>query len=305
MAHFPGPGRGRRSPAAAGYRAVLAAILLLAGTQAATAQSIRGRLLDVVTGDPVRLGLLTLISPDNNTVATVLTDANGYWKLEAPMPGIYRVGAQRIGYRSWVSEPVEMAADDALDSVFHLEPMPVALDPIDVRARALREYLEHSGFFERQRGNFGHFVTPEDIDRRQAARVTDLLAAIPGVQRVYVTGGSVGPTQIQLRGSSLSQGGTCRPRVFVDGLMYSRGDSRPVRMSEDIATEQATDDLLQRMDQALSLDDIGHPSTIAAVEVYRSASQVPVQFGGTSVETLCGVIVIWTRTGRMRGGGAG
>jgi hypothetical protein len=56
------------------------------------------------------------------------------------------------------------------------------------------------------------------------------------------------------------------------------------------------------MDEALSLDDIGHPSTIAAVEVYRSASQVPVQFGGTSVETLCGVIVIWTRTGRLRVG---
>jgi hypothetical protein len=176
----------------------------------------------------------------------------------------------------------------------------VRLDPIDVRARGLREYLDYSGFYERQRGNFGHFVTPEDVDRRQASRVTDLLVAIPGVQRVYVTGGSVGPSQIQLRGSSLSQGGACRPRVFVDGLMYSRGDSRPLRRRDGQATEEEVDDLARRMDEALSLDDIGHPSTIAGIEVYRSASQVPVQFGGTSVETLCGVIVIWTRTGRMR-----
>jgi hypothetical protein len=82
--------------------------------------------------------------------------------------------------------------------------------------------------------------------------------------------------------------------------MYSYGDSRPLQRSESAATER--EDIFQRMDQALSLDDIGHPSTIAAIEVYRSASQVPAQFGGTSVETLCGVIVVWTHTGRMRAG---
>jgi hypothetical protein len=49
----------------------------------------------------------------------------------------------------------------------------------------------------------------------------------------------------------------------------------------------------------LTIDDIAHPSTIAAIEVYRSGVQVPVQFGGNSVETQCGVIVVWTRVGRM------
>ncbi len=147
-------------------------------------------------------------------------------------------------------------------------------------------------------------MTPEDIEKRQASKVTDLLLGIPGVQRVYVTGGSVGTTQVQLRGSSISQGGMCRPRVFVDGLIYSRGDSRLIRSREGDETDDVVEDLHERMDQGLSIDDIGHPSTIAAVEIYRSASQVPVQFGGSSVETLCGVIVIWTRTGRMRGGGA-
>ena len=77
----------------------------------------------------------------------------------------------------------------------------------------------------------------------------------------------------------------------------------PSRTRESDATERASNDVFERMDQAQSIDDIGHPSTIAAIEVYRSAVQVPVQFGGASVETLCGVIAIWTRTGRMRGGG--
>jgi hypothetical protein len=303
VANLHGPRPGPPTLAAA-RRVILSVLLMLAGTEAASGQRIRGRLLDLDTGNPIPLGFLTLLSADSTRLAEAVSDANGYWSLDVAKAGVYRVGAHRIGYQPWVSEPVPMDADFELNSVFHLRPLPVALDPIDVRARALRQYLEHSGFYERQHGNFGHFVTPEDIDKRQASRVTDLLSAIPGVQRVYVAGGSVGPTQIQLRGSSISQGGVCRPRVFVDGLMYSRGDSRPIRQGEGLETDDRVDDMARRMDEALSLDDIGHPSTIAAVEVYRSASQVPVQFGGTSVETLCGVIVIWTRSGRMRVGGS-
>jgi hypothetical protein len=176
--------------------------------------------------------------------------------------------------------------------------VPVTLDAVTALAAATRQQLELSGFFERQRSNFGHFVTPEAIDRRQASRVTDLLTTIPGVQLFITGGGSAGAAQIGLRGSSVTDGALCRPRVFVDGVMYARGDSRPVRLSPSTATEQ--EDLEIRMDQSLSLDDIGHPSTIAAIEVYRSATQVPVQFGGTSAETLCGVIVVWTRTGRLQ-----
>jgi hypothetical protein len=277
----------------------MAALFSLAGMQAASAQHIRGQLLDVETNGAIPSGLLTLLDADSARVATTVSDAEGYWRFEVPRPGVYYVAAERFGYRPWVSGPVEVGAGDALNAQFHLSPDAVRLEAIDVRAVAVRRYLEYTGFFERQRSNFGHFVTPEVIEKRQAARVTDLLTAIPGVQRVALAGGSVGPAQIQLRGSSLSQGGLCRPRVFVDGLMYSQGDGRPVQNRDSDATEQEVD-LFRRMDQALSLDDIGHPSTIAAIEVYRSASQVPVQFGGTSVDTLCGVIVVWTHTGRLR-----
>lgn len=282
--------------------AAMVACLSLGTAAAANAQRISGRLLDVRTDATIPGGLLTLVDADERVVATALSDDEGRWSLQAPRAGVYRVVAEGVGYQAWRSDPVEIRADDELTSIFHLEPAPIALDPIEVRVRAMRRYLEYSGFFERQRSNFGHFVGPEDIERRQATRITDLLTAIPGVQRVAFEGGAAGPGQIQLRGSSLSQGGHCRPRVFVDGLMYARGDSRPVRFREG----EETDDFLEneiRREHAISIDDIGHPSTIAGIEVYRSATQVPVQFGGTSVETLCGVIVIWTRSGRQRPGG--
>ena len=290
-------------PNAMALRVSLLAALLLAGARDVSGQQhLRGRLLDVDSNEPVASGFLELLAEDSSIVARTMSDADGNWRLDVPRPGRYYVAAKHPGYQPWTSAPVDIAAGDQLNAVFHIERLAVRLDPIEVRAEAVRQYLEVSGFFERQRSNFGHFVTPEAIQKRQAARVTDLLTAIPGVQRVALAGGSVGPAQIQLRGSSLSQGGLCRPRVFVDGLMYSYGDSRPIRRTDADATERAEDDLLRRMDQAISLDDLGHPSIIAGIEVYRSASQVPAQFGGTSVETLCGVIVIWTHTGRMRTG---
>ena len=203
---------------------------------------------------------------------------------------------QRLGYRPLVSEAVIVAGDAEASLTLRMRPMPVVLAPVSANAVAIRRNLEYNGFFDRQKGNFGHFVSPEAIERRQASTITDLLTTIPGVQLMPGRAGGIGPTQVALRGSSVTDGALCRPRVFVDGMMYSRGDSRAVRVRSTDANER--DDVEQRVDEALTLDDIAHPSTIAGIEVYRSATQVPVRFGGTSRETLCGVIVIWTHAGR-------
>jgi hypothetical protein len=269
------------------------------GALPAAAQSLRGRLLDVESNQPVAAGLLTLLTPDSVSITTAVTDADGFWNLAVPGAGTYFVEAKRLGYQPWVAGPVDLKPEDDLNSVFHLRRLAFRLDPIEVSAEATERYLDLQGFYERQRSDFGHFMTPEDIEKRRASRVSDLLMGLPGVNLVSGTSGSVGSRYIQLRGGSLARDGVCRPRIFVDGLMYARGDSRPRRL-EDFATEQNFNDQLEIVDQGLSIDDLGHPSIIAAVEIYRSAVQVPVQFGGTSIETQCGVIVIWTRTGRMR-----
>ena len=290
----PRPWMGRRVPA---WRAcALFGLLLLAAMGSAEAQRVRGRLLDA-ENRPLASGTVTLVAEDGSVVRTAVSDVDGRWQLDAPRAGTYSVAVRRLGYRPGRSPAVELRAGTEWRPEFRLEAAPVTLDRVTAYAAAVRRNLELNGFFERQRGNFGHFVTPEAIDHRQAARISDLLTPIPGVQLMVSGSGNVGPAQISLRGSSVTDAALCRPRVFVDGLMYARGDSRPVRLRESGATERAMD-IEQRMDQALNIDDIGHPSTIAAIEVYRSASQVPVQFGGSSVETLCGVIVIWTRTGR-------
>jgi len=281
--------------------ALTTVLLALAGAQAAGAQHVRGRLLDLASNEPLAAGLVTLLAANGTSLITAVSDREGYWVLQVPAAGAYYIEAKRLGYQPWMTGLVEVKRGDDLSSVFHLRRLPITLPAVEVSAAATRRYLELAGFYERQRADFGHYVTPEDIEKRQAAKITDLLTSLPGVNLVSLSAGSVGAVSVRLRGSNLSQGGICRPRVFVDGVLYARGDSRPKR-ADNGDVERRVEDEIQELDKSLSLDDIGHPSTIAAIEVYRSATQVPVQFGGTSVETLCGVIVIWTRTGSMRSG---
>ena len=280
--------------------ALVMPLLVLASWLPVSAQQLRGRLLDVESGEPLASGLVTLLTASQIRVTTAVTDEQGHWKLEVPVAGTYYVSARRIGYQPWTAGPVEVKRGDDLSSVFHLRRLAITLDPVEVRAQATRKYLELTGFYDRQRSDFGHFITPEAIEQRRAVRITDLLLGVPGVNLVRMTTGSVGALYVQLRGSNPSDGGVCRPRVFVDGLLFARGDSRPRGRESRNVTERNLGDQIQRLDQGMSLDDIGHPSTIAAIEVYRSATQVPVQFGGTSVGTLCGAIVFWTKTGTQR-----
>ena len=298
----------RRRPRQSTRLRVACVTVLLAvwGPQTAAAQRLQGRLLDLQSNQPISSGILTLITEDGERVATAVTDDGGSWLLDAPNPGVYFIEAKRLGYQPWIDGPLEIQTGDAPVFVYHLRPAAIPLDPLEISAAATERYLQLSGFYERQRSDFGHFMTPDDIQRRQAARITDMLMSLPGV-RLIDAGGGAGGRHIQLRGGSLRRDGICRPRVFVDGSLFMRGDSRPLgvddfgRPEQREALEQDSD--FARLFRGSSLDDIGHPSTIAAVEIYRSAVQVPVEFGGTSMQTQCGVIVVWTKVGRMGQGG--
>ena len=281
---------------------VLAAVLAGMSSLPLTAQRLQGRLLDVDSNEPVTAGVLTLLGEDSEELLTVVTDQNGQWALEPPGPGTYFLRARRMGYQPWIAGPVQVSDGDELTWNYHVKRLAVRLDPVEVAATATRQYLELAGFYERQRADLGHFLTLEDIQRRGGSRVTDLLSGIPGVNVVQDAAGGMGTREVQLRGSYLSKGGQCRPRIYVDGLIYSRGDSRPKGMDDwgnPERTLEQNEPNLNRIFSGARIDEIAHPQTIAAIEVYRSGAQVPVEFGGTSVETLCGVIVIWTRTGRM------
>jgi len=276
-------------------------MLAVTSANVAAAQRLQGRLLDLNSDQPINAGILTLLTENGERMATAITDDEGHWVLDVPRPGHYYIEAKRLGYQPWIDGPVNLKTGDDWTSVYRLQPLAVLMDPVEVSARATERYLELTGFYDRQRSDFGHYITPDDIEKRQATRVSELLAPLPGV-RLVASGGGLSQRYVQMRGSHLGQGGLCRPRVFVDGLIYNRGDSRMVGVDDWGNPVSATDDdaIATFRASELNIDDIAHPSTIAGIEVYRSATQVPVQFGGGSIQTQCGVIVVWTKMGQRR-----
>jgi len=228
-----------------------------------SAQTLEGVLLDRSLGQPIPLGLVTLFSAEGDSVDAVLTDVEGRFRVTAPTGGDFLLAASALGYESTVASSLFTIPDGSQMSVqFGIWPIPVELGGLTVEAR--RSFLSQpklvqNGFVERAERGFGRFVTPHDIETTPAASTADLLARTGRVMTRYGVGGD----RILMRGTR----GFCTPIVYLDGF----------RISMDLG----------------SLESIVPLQVLEAAEVYRSASEAPMQFGGGMGG--CGVIVLWTR----------
>jgi outer membrane receptor for ferrienterochelin and colicin len=107
-----------------------------------------------------------------------------------------------------------------------------------------------------QRSSFGRFFLQHEIRKLGPANPSDLFRTVPGV--VLQTASSTGNT-IRVRG--------CQPMIWVDG---------------------------QRVPGA-ELDEVIHPSEIAAIEFYPSNAGIPAQYLERG-NRLCGSVLVWTRS---------
>ncbi len=143
------------------------------------------------------------------------------------------------------------------------------LDPVTIRAARENRALQQVGFTQRQRVASGFFMTPTEIEKRNAYDINDLLIGAPMLRR---TGGPRNTTQISGRtpqvnvgaGNSTSFSNGC-VSYFVDGVQWSGDD----------------------------VNDFVTASDVAALEVY-SKSFTPARFRGGNYD--CETVVIWTKT---------
>ncbi|MDE0259119.1 MAG: carboxypeptidase regulatory-like domain-containing protein [Gammaproteobacteria bacterium] len=108
------------------------AVACAATASAATAQIVRGRVLEEGAGTPLPGAMIVLVDAEGTQVGRILTDDLGRFTLRAPRTGTYTLRADRIGYASITSPPLELAAGAA---AFHDMVVPVqaiALDNITV-----------------------------------------------------------------------------------------------------------------------------------------------------------------------------
>ena len=115
------------------------------------------------------------------------------------------------------------------------------------------------GFDQRRTKHLGMFVDEDVIRARDPMFVADIVRSLPGVRLVRTGGFSDRILLGTLRSS-------CEPSVYVDGRLRVEGT--------------------ENLDAIVQADDV------QAVEVYRYAAEVPMQF---LAPPSCGAILIWRR----------
>ena len=235
------------------------------------AQTVRGIVVELGTERPVQLATVMMISESGDTVASALTDENGFYSVASADDGTFMLVVRALGYRARREGPLEMEDEDMRIVRFNLSPHAVRIEGIVVVADATEAWLARNGFYERMENERGYFLTPEDIATSDAFFTPELFrGGLDG--RTYVNAMDVPwNASVSLRGIT---GGYCTPRVYVNGAFQflEEGDG-------------------------FSLDMAAPMDEIVAVEVYRGfRERPPIRYREPGVSP-CGVLLFWTTGG--------
>ena len=80
-------------------------------------QTFQGRALDEMTNAPVATTLVLLISEDGNLRGSSIANASGFYSIDVPGPGIYRLEGQMLGYENFLTPPLEVRNPEGVHPV--------------------------------------------------------------------------------------------------------------------------------------------------------------------------------------------
>lgn len=197
----------------------------------------------------------------------ILSNAEGRFVLKDLPAGDYKVQIEADGLTSQEA-PVTLGPRDRFDMEFLVGVPPAVVLPELEVVEAVPGWPKGTPVssgrpeFERRRqeGN-GRYFGPEEIARRNAPTLQDLLRMVPGV----VVDCRNNTHVCSMRFNRSPRG--CGPAYWVDGI-------------------PATDP---------SVLYLTRPTDLAGVEVYSGSSQVPPEMEGRN--SRCGVVAIWTKVG--------
>jgi hypothetical protein len=242
--------------------------LLCAGALHAqpTLQTVRGRVVDANTGEPVPTASIRVVEDQGNAAVSGQTDVVGRFSIRVPIAGTYHVTAERIGFRVSTSDPVVVAAGATVDVEVRMAPSAVALDSVGVRVRQTPNFRDPRAarFYERMDRMRGTYLTPEQIAAKPGMRAADLLR---DMRTVHVESDYIRGTVLQVGVSSLRR---CTPTLYIDGRR-------------------------RRLEEGERLDDIVDRQRLWAIEVYAEPEDAPSELPPDD-NFRCGVVVIWTRS---------
>jgi len=185
------------------------------------------------------------------------SDSTGRFTYSGLRPGSYMLQARAVGY-TVTNWVVKVGDAEEQHRTFPMSPLALELDPVTVEGHPSLAEQRRLEFEQRRAGGRGYFITAQEIERFKASTIGQVLRNVPGLRAIC---NSAGCTMRMTRSPR-----NCLPDYFVDGFP---------------ATNSTTP----------QLPTVG----IIGIEVYASLSETPQQF--LKSDTMCGAIVIWTRSG--------
>jgi len=192
--------------------------------------------------------------------AATMTKSNGEFVLDSLPAGTQALVVRQLGY-SPTEVPVELSSRTPARVTVKLGVLVPQLTPVEVTSRR-EEGLQKVGFLDRKRTSAGgHFITPEELERRKALKFSDVLRTTPGL-RISESNG-----QAMITSTRSAQGNGC-VTIYVDGAPWQQLEPGDV-------------------------DTFVQPNEVAAVEVYNGTN-MPAQF--MTPGQSCAAVVVWTKT---------
>ncbi len=253
--------------------ALLVQLILLGGaapTLAAQAVMV-GIVRDDSTGAPIP-GVEVLL---NGTPHLTTTNSQGRYVLSGVPAGTYQAFFRLLGHLP-VRVDVRLTAGDTTRANTTMIRSDVVLAPIVVTgAPSTRGVgLGREAFDERKRLGFGRFLDSTELRRLEGTlNLDDVLRRYTGIEVAAANKFmrvALHPTRRDAAGRL-----NCLMQLYYNGAPVGRGG---VIGTSDVKAEDL---------RAYAV------SGIERVEVYRSAAEVPVEYGGASAG--CGVILLWSR----------
>jgi hypothetical protein len=290
----------------------VAAAVIAFGSTALPAQSdsangaVRGRIIDARTTQAIP-AVVVVVTLAGDTLGRAQTDSGGTFTIRARRATQVVAHFTRIGYR----------ADSMQTEIGAANPLRIAMTPLGTQTIASlgpTKVLASNGTtdFDRRvaRHGGGIFITEADIEKRHPVHASDLFRGLLGVS-VRDSDGVQQLVSNRVRSSlSPNAGPTTVGRAIV-APTAGRGTLPPpasAGTTDDNSRGPGVDGSKcvlrigmdgQLMDRSFSIDEIP-VDAVRGVEAYLGPATIPVEFSMTGPEAPCGIVMVWTRTGRPR-----
>jgi len=243
--------------------------------------TLTGTVFSSDSGKPVEGVAVLLLSLGQ----TAISNVKGNFTFPSLPPAEYEIQLNRLGYAEATSR-VEVESRKTVHTRVEMTFEPVPLDPLTVTAVRRRVLLPGLEDVERRyHSGWGQWVLANEIQVRSPRRLSDVLDMTGTTVH-----GSLGFEKLRIRRTG------CGPLVYLDDILVTRcprgGGPKPP--AEDECNPER---------EAFDVVNMIHPMDVVAVEVYRGPAEIPGKYIDSNAR--CGVILVWTRRGRISGGGGG